>query len=256
MAHENLLERLIPVARQAGQAILAVYAGAFAARRKADDSPVTDADLAAEAIIVDALARLAPGVPVVSEESASEGEAPAVGGCFWLVDPLDGTREFVDRNGEFTVNIALVIAGEPVLGVVHAPALGELHAGERGRGAFVEAGGRRSPVRCAAPRAGGLVAVSSRSHGDADALERFLRGREVAATIGVGSSLKFCRVARGEADLYPRLGPTMEWDTAAGQAVLVAAGGRVVTLAGEPLRYGKPGFANPPFVAAGLAEAL
>lgn len=256
MAHESLLDRLIPVARQAGEAILAVYAGAFPSRHKADGSPVTDADLAAEAIIVAALSRLTPGVPVVSEEAASEGEAPAVGGRFWLVDPLDGTREFVDRHGEFTVNIALVEAGVPVLGMVHAPALGELHAGERGRGAFVEAAGRRSPVRCAAPRAGGLVVVSSRSHGDADALSRFLRGRKVAATVGVGSSLKFCRVARGEADLYPRLGPTMEWDTAAGQAVLVAAGGRVVTLAGEPLRYGKPGFVNPPFVAAGLAEAL
>ncbi len=169
---------------------------------------------------------------------------------FWLVDPLDGTKEFVSRNGEFTVNIALIENGLPVLGVVLAPALGRLYAGADGVGAFVMgATGNRVGSKVREVPSDGLVVVSSRSHGDAEALERFLAGRKVASSVNAGSSLKFCLVADGVADFYPRFGRTMEWDTAAGHAVLRAAGGRVTDLHGNELVYGKPGFENPHFVA-------
>jgi 3'(2'), 5'-bisphosphate nucleotidase len=252
----DLLEKLIPLARAAGVVILDVYATDFAVRGKADASPVTEADETAEAVILRGLAALAPDIPVVSEEAASGGRIPVVGSKFWLVDPLDGTKEFVSRNGEFTVNIALIEDGLPVLGVVLAPALGRLYAGAHGVGAFVESatGGRADSTVRAAPE-DGLVVVSSRSHGDADALDRFLAGRKVASSVSAGSSLKFCLVATGVADLYPRLGRTMEWDTAAGHAVLRAAGGRVTDLQGNELGYGKPGFENPYFVAFGSGDA-
>lgn len=248
----TLLERLLPIARAAGAATLEVYATDFAVYEKANESPVTDADHRAEAIILPALAELTPRIPVVSEEAASAGDIPAIDERFWLVDPLDGTKEFIKRNGEFTVNIALIERHEPVLGVVLAPALDRLYAGAVGDGAYVEDKGGRRPIACRPVPAAGLTVVASRSHGDAEAMERFLAGRKVAAQASAGSSLKFCLVAAGEADLYPRLGRTMEWDTAAGHAVLAAAGGRVTTLDGADLRYGKPGFANPHFVAQGF----
>ncbi len=191
-------------------------------------------------------------MPVAAEEAVAAGRLPALGRRFWLVDPLDGTKEFIGRNGEFTVNIALVEDGEPVLGTVFAPAIERLFLGASGVGAFVEEDGHRRPIRCRAVAPAGLTVVASRSHGDAAALDAFLGGRRVAALTNAGSSLKLCLVAAGEADLYPRLGRTMEWDIAAGHAVLAAAGGRVLTLAGEPLRYGKPGLDNPHFVASGL----
>src|SRR5690606_8097654 len=170
---------------------------------------------------------------------------------FWLVDPLDGTREFIGRNGEFTVNIALVEAGRAVLGVVLAPAIDRLFAGAAGLGAFVDEAGARRPIACRPPPAQGLTVVASRSHGDPAALDAFLPGRKVAEIRSAGSSLKLCLVAAGEADLYPRLGRTMEWDIAAGHAILAAAGGRIEDLHGRPLGYGKPGFENPHFVAMG-----
>jgi 3'(2'), 5'-bisphosphate nucleotidase len=188
----------------------------------------------------------------VAEEAVAAGLAPTtVGERFWLVDPLDGTKEFVSRNGEFTVNVALVQDGEPVLGVVLAPALGRLFGGAAGLGSFVEDSAGRRPAAARETPAEGATVVSSRSHGDADALARFLGDRPVASSVAAGSSLKFCLVAAGEADVYPRLGRTMEWDTAAGDAVLRAAGGRVTDLEGTLLRYGKPGFENPHFVAYG-----
>lgn len=251
------LDDVAAIARRAGESILAVYATDFAVRGKADASPVTEADERAEALIVPALQALAPGVPVVAEEAVAAGRVPAVGRRFWLVDPLDGTKEFVSRNGEFTVNIALVEDGVPVLGVVLAPALGaagRLFAGAVGEGAWLEeagAGGPRRAIAARVPPAEGLTVVSSRSHGDAAALDAFLAGRPVARSVTAGSSLKLCLLAAGEADCYPRLGRTMEWDIAAGHAVLAAAGGRVDTLDGAPLRYGKPGFENPHFVAWG-----
>lgn len=247
------LEEIAHLARRAGEEIMAVYATDFAVRGKADESPVTEADERAERLIVPALHALVPDLPVVAEEAVAAGQVPVIGNSFWLVDPLDGTREFIGRNGEFTVNIALVRDGEPVLGVVYAPALGRMFAGARGVGAWVEDARGRRAIRCRPVPEAGLTVVASRSHGDAAALEAFLAGRRVAAVVNAGSSLKLCLLAAGEADLYPRLGRTMEWDIAAGHAVLAAAGGRVVDLAGAPLRYGKPGFENPHFAAWGSA---
>ncbi len=230
---------------------MAVYGGEHGARDKADASPVTLADERAERLIVAALRALEPQIPVVAEEACAAGAWPEVGAEFWLVDPLDGTREFISRNGEFTVNIALVQYGEPVLGVVFAPAIGRLFAGARGRGAWVEESGSRRPLVTREVPSAGLTVVGSRSHGDAQALAAFLHGRRVAQIRPAGSSLKFCLVAAGEADLYPRLGRTMEWDIAAGHAVLAAAGGSVECIDGAPMTYGKPGFESPHFVARG-----
>ncbi len=247
----GLLECLIPVARDAGKTVMAIYATDFTVRGKDDASPVTEADERAEASILTALATLTPEIPVISEEAAAAGRIPDVAGQFWLVDPLDGTKEFINRNGEFTVNIALVENRRPVLGVVFAPALDRLFAGAVGCGAFVEEGGKRRSIACRPVPAEGLTVVASRSHGDAQALDKFLAGRKVARLVNAGSSLKLCLIASGEADLYPRLGRTMEWDIAAGDAVLRAAGGSVKTLAGADLLYGKAGLDNPHFYAAG-----
>ena len=247
----ELLEALLPVVREAGAVIMQVYTTDFTVRGKDDASPVTEADERAEALILPALARLTPDIPIVAEEAVAAGRIPQVGKRFWLVDPLDGTKEFISRNGEFTVNVALVEDGNPVLGVVFAPALDRLFAGLVGHCAFVEEHGTRRPIAVRKPPPEGLTVVASRSHGDPSALDAFLAGRKVAALRSAGSSLKICLVATGEADLYPRLGRTMEWDIAAGHAVLSAAGGRLTELDGHPLRYAKPDFANPFFVAAG-----
>jgi 3'(2'), 5'-bisphosphate nucleotidase len=253
----DLLPALEHIARDAGALILGIYGSDFAVQAKADASPVTEADEAAERLIVKALAALHPACPIVAEEAAARGEAPAAVRCFWLVDPLDGTREFVSRNGEFTVNIAFVEDGEPVLGVVFVPVQDRLYAGAVGQGAWLVEQGRRRAIGCRAlPNAGATLACS-RSHGDEAAMQAWLAAQgdagRVAARLSAGSSLKFGLIAAGEADLYPRFGRTMEWDTAAGHAVLRAAGGSVCDLAGQPLRYGKPGFENPAFVARGRA---
>jgi 3'(2'), 5'-bisphosphate nucleotidase len=251
LAEPGLIESLARIARDAGALILDVYATDFSVRGKEDASPVTEADERAEALIVPALEALAPEVPVVAEEAVAAGRVPEIGDWFWLVDPLDGTKEFISRNGEFTVNIALVHRGLPVLGVVLAPALGRMFTGVAGQGAWLEDAQGRRPIACRAVPAEGLTVVASRSHGDAVALDAFLAGRKVASLASAGSSLKLCLVAAGEADLYPRLGRTMEWDIAAGDAVLRAAGGEVCDLQGMPLRYGKAGFENPHFAARG-----
>lgn len=250
----KLIDPLVSVVRDAGRVVMEIYAQDFTVRGKDDASPVTEADERAEVLIVNALRALTPAVPVVAEEEVARGVVTATGKRFWLVDPLDGTKEFVSRNGEFTVNVALVEHGQPVLGVVFAPAIGRLFAGVVGRGAFVEQEGERMPIRCRRAPQEGLTVVASRSHGDAAALDAFLAGRRIARLANAGSSLKLCLVAAGEADLYPRLGRTMEWDIAAGHAVLAAAGGAVTTLDGAPLRYGKPGFENPHFVARGVVD--
>ncbi len=257
----ELLEALLPVAVAAGREAHAIYLrGNAAVEYKADSSPVTAADRAAEAVILESLARIAADVPVVAEESCAAGHVPAVGAMFFLVDPLDGTKEFIARRGDFTVNIALIRSGAPVLGVVYAPVGGMLYAGDtQQRRAFrcaqpaeprCAAAGARQALRVRAAPQAGLTAVVSRSHATPDT-ESYLGGYPVRERVSVGSSLKFCLVAAGEADLYPRLGPTMEWDTAAGHAVLAAAGGQVLAPDGEPLRYGKPGFRNSFFVAGG-----
>jgi 3'(2'), 5'-bisphosphate nucleotidase len=253
-----MLQSLIHSAQRAGAAIMAVYATDFAVRDKADASPVTVADEAAEKILLADLGQIAPGVPVVAEEAVAAGHVPVIAERFFLVDPLDGTREFVSQRDEFTVNIALIEAGEPVLGVVYAPARRELYWGDvrAGRAGVIDADpdgtmpslGTSIAARVAPAR--GLTAVASRSHRTPET-DAFLTNYSIGEFRSIGSSLKFCLVAAGQADIYPRIGTTMEWDTAAGHAVLVAAGGRVTGLDGEPFRYGKPGFKNGNFVAWG-----
>lgn len=246
-----LLPQVIAIAREAGRATLPFYVPGSESARKPDGSPVTAADHAAEAVILPALAALTPDIPVISEEAFARGQSPDLSaGPFWLVDPLDGTKEFLKRNGEFTVNIALIDGGVPVLGVVDCPVTEECFAGAAGR-AIRRVPGAEAPIRVRAVPADGYTVLSSRSHADNPALEQWLRDKPVAGRAVCGSSVKFCRIAAGQADLYPRFGPTMEWDTAAGHAVLLAAGGDVVTPDGRRLAYGKPGFANPHFIAYG-----
>ena len=249
---DRLLPEIVALADRAGAVILEHYHGDVAVRAKADASPVTAADEAAEAVILARLAELAPDIPTVAEETVAAGHVPDIDdGPFWLVDPLDGTKEFLSRNGEFTVNIALVEARAPVLGVVLAPARGQAWWGARGKGAVArDAAGRTRAIAVREPPPGGLVAIASRSHRDAET-QAFLDQAGVAECISAGSSLKFCLIAESKADLYPRFGRTMEWDTAAGHAVLAAAGGRVTTRDGAPFLYRKPGFENPPFIARG-----
>jgi len=246
-----LAEAFCAIAKRAGHEILSVYHGDFEVRDKADASPVTDADERAEQMILESLSRVAPDTPVVAEESVAAGRIPDIGeGPFLLVDPLDGTKEFVSRNGEFTVNIALIENGTPVLGVVHLPVLDETYWTNGDGEAWRDRGGEHARIHCRAP-GDELVAVASRSHSNRET-DEYLSRFPIKERISAGSSLKFCRIAEGVADIYPRIGRTMEWDIAAGHAVLAAAGGRVMTLDEAPLRYGKPGFDNPPIVARGL----
>jgi 3'(2'), 5'-bisphosphate nucleotidase len=254
MDSSAFLPAICAAARQAGALILDIYeaSAACSLSDKEDGSPVTAADVMGEQCISRALRALTPDIPVVGEEAHAAGRCPDVRERFWLVDALDGTREFIHRNGEFTVNIGLIEQGQPVMGVVYAPALGTLYAGALSTGAFLEQEGQRRPIRCRVGDSEAVDVVGSRSHGNAPAMEAFLNAHTIRNYIGVGSSLKFCLVAEGKADLYPRLGRTMEWDTAAGHAVLSASGGSVTTLQGKPLRYGKPDYVNPHFCAHGL----
>jgi 3'(2'), 5'-bisphosphate nucleotidase len=244
------LETLVRIARAAGAVVMRHYEAGCDTRVKADRSPVTDADEEAEKLILAELAAAFPGVPVVAEEEAAAGRIAKVGARFFLVDPVDGTKEFVKRGGEFTVNIGEIVDGRPASGVVLAPAIGRLFVGAVGEGAFELAGDTARVIAARAPAADGLVAVSSRSHPDAKTNE-LLKTLTIKGHTHAGSSLKFCLVAAGEADIYPRAGQTMEWDTAAGHAVLRAAGGTVTNWDGTPFLYGKPGFLNGPFIARG-----
>lgn len=244
------LEILAAIARAAGKVVMQHYEAGVEARLKDDRSPVTDADHDAEALILAELARAFPGVPVVAEEEAAAGRMVAASPHFFLVDPLDGTKEFIRRGGEFTVNIGEIVDGAPAAGVVFAPALDRLFVGAAGDGAFEASGGAIKPITARAPAADGLVAVSSKSHPDAQTAE-LLQRMPIKGHTNAGSSLKFCLLAAGEADIYPRAGRTMEWDTAAGHAVLAAAGGSVTDWQGAPFRYGKPGYENGPFIARG-----
>lgn len=250
-----LTDLAVTAAIAAARVILDVYSRPIAAVSKSDGSPVTEADAAAEAVILEHLR--ATGIPVLGEESVAAGIIPNLGRRYFVVDPLDGTKEFIKRNGEFTVNIALVEDGAPVMGVVLAPVTGETfvgdasgaYAGNSLSGALLD----RRPIAVASTLP--LRIVASRSHGHA-ALARLCETLAVESDVSVGSSLKFCLLARGDAQLYPRFTPTCEWDTAAGQAVLEAAGGAVVTLDGQTMRYGKDelGFLNPYFVAASTLD--
>ncbi|NBX25759.1 MAG: 3'(2'),5'-bisphosphate nucleotidase [Planctomycetes bacterium] len=245
----KVLECLISLTRRAGEAVLAVYdrpeGGGI--QVKADETPLTEADLASHRCLVDGLEGLVPGVPVVSEEDASSLMHRKSTGRFWLIDPLDGTKEFIARNGEFTVNVALVQDGRPVLGLVHAPVLDELFVGSS-EGARVHRGGGVHAISVRTPPSRPLRVVASKSHMNQETRD-FIAALGSHTLVQAGSSLKFCRVAEGAADCYPRLGPTAEWDTAAAQAVVEGAGGCVTTLEGKPLSCGKADLINPAFVA-------
>ena len=274
MDDSALLTLAADLARRAGDAILAIRARGFETLRKHDASPVTEADHAAEALIVAGLRAATPDIPVIAEEEVAAGVVHEPGRQYWLVDPLDGTREFAALRDEFTVNIGLVRDGRAVLGAVGVPAYGELFggivaprdasgdtAGGAPEGASGGAPGRawkrtaagERAIRARTPPPEGVAVLASRHHGQDPRLEAFLRERRVASVGNMGSALKFCRLAEGAGDLYPRFGRTMEWDTAAPQAVLEAAGGRVRRMDGGALLYGKPDWANPPFLCTGAA---
>ena len=253
---------LAQAAIAAGPAVMEVYTNGCAIGVKGDGSPVTIADQRAEAIVCDHLHHALHAPPMAAEEAMATGMSPTRADRFLLIDPLDGTREFIARNGEFTINVALVDRGRPIAGAVYAPALGRLWLGgdqafvcEVPVGADLPDPQRRRVVRARRAPAG-LIALASRSHADPET-EAFLRTLPIAERLSRGSSLKFCVIAEGAADVYPRFGTTMEWDTAAGDAVLRAAGGVVLGLSGAPLVYGKveDGLRNPPFIAWGDIEA-
>jgi 3'(2'), 5'-bisphosphate nucleotidase len=249
-----LLQPLSDAACEAGEAILKISTRGFAVETKNDRSPVTEADRAAEAIILEALRQAAPGVPVIAEEEVAAGRIPAHDDDYFLVDPLDGTKEFAAGGTDYTVNIGLILGGKPMLGVVYAPATGRLHRGLVGYGAELSEQGRSSTITTRRRRED-LVAVASKSHLNQATVDYLAAAAGECTHVSIGSSLKFCIVAEGNADIYPRLSPTSEWDTAAGHAVLVAAGGRVDGPNGASLAYGKAAFLNRGFVATGGWQA-
>jgi 3'(2'), 5'-bisphosphate nucleotidase len=246
--HARLLDDMAEAAREAGEAIVEIVRRGFEVEQKHDSSPVTEADRAAELIILTALARAAPGVAVIAEEEVAAGRIPAHDGTYFLVDPLDGTKEFVRGGDDYTVNIGLIEQGAPTLGVVFAPASGRLHGGSVSAAAWVDEGTGRCQIRTR-PRGEQLTAVASKSHLNQATVDYLQAAVGACGYVAVGSSLKFCIVAEGKADIYPRASPTSEWDTAAGHAVLLAAGGLVDGPDGAPLKYGKRAFLNPAFVA-------
>jgi 3'(2'), 5'-bisphosphate nucleotidase len=246
--YATLVDGLAATARGAGEAILTVVRRGFEVETKADTSPVTEADRAAELVILAALARLAPGVPVIAEEEVAAGRIPAHDDTYFLVDPLDGTKEFIRGGDDYTVNIGLIEGGTPRLGVVFAPATGRLHAGCVGQGAWLDEGSGRTAIRTR-ERGSDIKAVASKSHLNQATIDYLEAAVGRCDFVSVGSSLKFCILAEGQADIYPRAAPTSEWDTAAGHAVLLAAGGAVDGPHGTALRYGKPAFLNRAFVA-------
>ena len=248
MEYCKLLDELADAAREAGEAILEIVRRGFEVEAKKDTSPVTEADRAAELIILAALARAAPGVPVIAEEEVAAGRIPAHDDTYFLVDPLDGTKEFVRGGDDYTVNIGLIEQGTPKVGVVFAPATATLHAGLLEEGAWVDRGQGRVSIHTRA-RGEQTTAVASKSHLNQATIDYLQAAVGTCGYVSIGSSLKFCMVAEGKADIYPRASPTSEWDTAAGHAVLLAAGGLVDGPDGEPLHYGKRAFLNRAFVA-------
>jgi 3'(2'), 5'-bisphosphate nucleotidase len=254
----SFIQPLTATVLEAGQTVMEVFNSDFEVYGKDDKSPVTEADRQGEVIITKALQELAPDIPIVGEEAKSEGKCPDIsGGTFWLVDPLDGTKEFIKKGNDFTVNIGLIIDNKPVLGFVLAPALNQLYWGIVGKGAWIaDINGNNptniKPISTRNITEDSLVIVASKSH-RSEELEKWLSNYPSAQHTSIGSSLKFCLIATGEADLYPRLGPTCEWDTAAAHAVLLAAGGSVDAPDGTPLKYGKDAktFLNPYFICKG-----
>ena len=246
--YPRLLDELAEAAREAGEAILRIVRQGFDVHTKADSSPVTEADRAAELIVLAALARSAPGVPVIAEEEVAAGRFPRHGSTYFLVDPLDGTKEFVRGGDDYTVNIGLIEYGLPTLGIVYAPSVGHAYGGFTGGGSWSEVNGERREIRVR-PRGSRLTAVASKSHLNQATLDYLDHAAGSCDYVAIGSSLKFCLLADGHADIYPRASPTSEWDTAAGHAVLLAAGGLADGPDGEPLAYGKRAFINRAFVA-------
>ena len=235
--------------------ILAVRDAGFAVRSKADLTPVTLADTNAERIITEGLRAATPHIPVIAEEEVAAGRVTEPGETYWLVDPLDGTRGFAAGGSDFTVNIGLIRGGRAVLGAVACPATHELFYGVVGAGAWKQTPDGTLPIRVRAAPPEGLTVMASRHYQHDPKLAEFLAGYKIASLANIGSAEKFCRIAEGAADFYPRLGATMEWDTAAPQAVLEAAGGSTRGFDGQTLTYGKPGFENPPFLCWGLQPA-
>lgn len=252
----SLLREVEAIAREAGAAILGIYARNFTVQEKADKSPLTEADVAAHTIISRRLSELSPSLPILSEEDIDGFSGPDQAGRYWLVDPLDGTKEFIKRNGEFTVNIALIAKGRPVLGVVFAPMLDTIYFAAQGMGAFRQIGEGEQEQICVAEHDVGTSwkVVGSRSHAG-DSLREVLQLLGAHEMLSMGSSLKFCMVAEGSADVYPRLGLTSLWDTAAAQCIVEQAGGRVIKLTGEPLGYGDTSeILNPYFIVHGQSD--
>jgi 3'(2'), 5'-bisphosphate nucleotidase len=251
MNQQSLLDQVLEIADTASRKVMEIYQTDFQVQTKDDNSPITEADIASHHVIVDGLTALTPDIPILSEESANAPwEERKTWTRFWLVDPIDGTKDFTNRTGEFTVNIALIENGEPVMGVVTAPALGDAYWGIKGQGAWKrEADGSTRRLAVENPPQA-IRAVASKNHMNEDT-RHFIQQLGEHQLVQAGSSLKFCRIAEGQADIYPRLGPTCEWDTGAAHAVLVAAGGKVTQLDGTPLAYGKEEVLNPYFVASG-----
>jgi 3'(2'), 5'-bisphosphate nucleotidase len=248
----DLLEQVGDIAKRAGQEILKVYETDFVVEKKSDSTPVTEADKRAEDIILRSISMgITDKFPIISEEAFASNNAPNIdAGPFWLIDPLDGTKEFINKNGEFTVNIAIIESGCPILGVIHTPVSKQTYWGAA-VGSFSQTDNEDEQIiSCRPPPDNGLEAILSRSHRGSDE-ETVLSDYNISSETSAGSSLKFCRIAEGKADIYPRIGRTMEWDTAAGHAILNFAGGTIIDLDGSPLIYGKPGFENPPFIAQG-----
>lgn len=246
--YSRLADELSVAARDAGRAILAIVERGFDVENKQDLSPVTEADRAAELIILGALSLAAPGVPVIAEEEVAAGRIPTHGDTYFLVDPLDGTKEFIRGGDDYTVNIGLIENGIPKLGIVYSPARDTLHGGIVDEGAWIEDAAGKRDIRTR-ERGDRLVAVASKSHFTQNTADYLEAAVGLCEHLSIGSSLKFCVVAEGQADIYPRLSPTSEWDTAAGHAVLLAAGGRVDGLDRTSLKYGKKAFLNRAFVA-------
>ncbi len=249
----RLLADITELAEAAGAEIMTYYKGDMDVRQKSDASPVTAADGAAEKIIVAGLRRLTPDIPVVAEEEMDDGRTVDIsGGRFWLVDPLDGTKEFISHRDEFTVNIALIENGRPVMGVVGAPALDTMYAGAGPGTATVKRGAEPArPIAARTRPARDAIMTASRSHSDMKKIQQLMDSQSIQHLKVAGSSIKFCLIAEGEADIYPRFGPTREWDTAAAHAVLASAGGSVRTMDGREMAYGKPHFLNSEFIARG-----
>ncbi|MEJ2128228.1 MAG: 3'(2'),5'-bisphosphate nucleotidase CysQ [Woeseiaceae bacterium] len=255
MNPKDLIDPVVDLAVAAGEAILEVYATDFDVQEKGDQSPLTQADLASHRCIVAGLTALTPDIPIISEEEGLPDFAErSQWQRYWLIDPLDGTKEFVNRNGEFTVNIALIDSSRPIFGVVHVPVQKKTYIGCEGHGSELREGGATTPISVAESSSDPVRIVGSRSH-RGSSLDAFLENVGESDMVPMGSSLKFCVVAEGRADIYPRLGPTSEWDTAAAQAVVEQAGGKVLELDGKPLSYNeKEDILNPWFVVIGAAD--